>query len=230
MKIKILNTFILFIILNFSLFAQTQKILFQGNYDYKKIHFGMALDFGAYNLYSDFNDNFFSNNNLLSVETKNDPCFGLSFLIPDLRINNNINYRHIITVKTIQRNIHYRFKDSQDIIQKVESWFLESGHYIKFRGDRINNSRIYIFSGPNFGIDMASEKDVKNQNIFKLNRLNVSLEIGFGYDFYFEYFKFAPQIKYSYGLRNLIVNDNTIYTNLINGFYSRGFQFSLTFE
>ena len=77
---------------------------------------------------------------------------------------------------------------------------------------------------------MASEKDVKNQNIFKLNRLNVSLEIGFGYDFYFEYFKFAPQIKYSYGLRNLIVNDNTIYTNLINGFYSRGFQFSLTFE
>ena len=74
------------------------------------------------------------------------------------------------------------------------------------------------------------KKDVENETIFKLNRLNFALEIGAGCDFYFEYFKFAPQIKYSYGLKNLIVEDGTIYTSPLEGFYTRGFQISLTFE
>ena len=50
-----------------------------------------------------------------------------------------------------------------------------------------------------------------SETIFKLNRSNFALEIGAGCDFYFEYFKFAPQIKYSYGLKKLIVEDGTIY-------------------
>ena len=54
--------------------------------------------------------------------------------------------------------------------------------------------------------------------------------IGAGCDFYFEYFKFAPQIKYSYGLTNLIVQDGTVFTSPLEGFYSRGLQFSITFE
>nr|MCS5664072.1 hypothetical protein [Flavobacteriales bacterium] len=86
------------------------------------------------------------------------------------------------------------------------------------------------FFGPNIGIDMASEKDVKDETIFKLNRSNFALEIGVGCDFYFEYFKFAPQIKYSYGLTNLIVKDETIFTDPLEGFYSRGLQISFTFE
>jgi hypothetical protein len=77
---------------------------------------------------------------------------------------------------------------------------------------------------------MASEKDVEDENIFKLNRANFAVEIGAGCDFYFEYFKFAPQIKYSYGLTNLIVQDGTVFTSPLEGFYSRGLQFSITFE
>ena len=77
---------------------------------------------------------------------------------------------------------------------------------------------------------MASEKDVLDENIFKLNRSNFAIEIGAGCDFYFEYFKFAPQIKYSYGLKNLIVEDGTIFTSPLDGFYSRGIQISFTFE
>ena len=77
--------------------------------------------------------------------------------------------------------------------------------HLKYRADRINNSRVYIFFGPNIGVDMASEKDVEDETIFKLNRSNFALEIGAGCDFYFEYFKFAPQIKYSYGLKTLLL-------------------------
>jgi len=227
---------LLFIIslLGFSAFAQKQKLITQNNYDYRKFHFGMALDFGFFNLSNDFTDEFISNENILSIETDGDLGFGVSFILPDIRLNNRLNFRHTVTVKNIQRNINYRFSDNYDgpkfVSQKVEQWYVDSSFHLKFRADRINNSRAFIFVGPCFGIDMASEKNVLDENIFKLNRSNIALEIGAGCDFYFEYFKFGPQIKYSYGLKNLIVQDGTLYTSPLEGFYSRGIQISLTFE
>ncbi len=55
-------------------------------------------------------------------------------------------------------------------------------------------------------------------------------EIGFGIDFYLEYFKFSPQIKISYGLLNLLSEDNTIFTNSINRLTTNGWMLSFTFE
>jgi len=231
---KKLGLLSLLILLSFSAFAQKQKIIALSNYDYKKFHFGMALNFGFYNLVNDYTNDFLNNDDVLSIETDGDLGLGVSFILPDLRLNDRLNYRHILTVKTIQRNINYRFSPDYDgpseVTQNVESWFVESGHHLKYRADRINNQRAFIFFGPNIGIDMASEKDVLDENIFKLNRINFALEIGAGWDFYFEYFKFAPQIKYSYGLKNLIVEDGTIFTSPLEGFYSRGLQISFTFE
>jgi len=220
--------------IGFSVFAQKQKIIAQSQYDYKKFHFGMALDFGYYNLVNDYTEGFLSNSDLLSIETESDFGMGVSFILPDLRLGNKLNLRHLLTVKTIQRNIKYTFNADYDgpteVVKKVESWFVESAIHLKYRADRINNSRVFMFLGPSFGVDMASEKDVIDENIFKLNRSNLSLEIGAGCDFYFEFFKFAPQIKYAYGLTNLIVQDGTIFTSPLEGFYTRGLQFSITFE
>jgi len=50
----------------------------------------------------------------------------------------------------------------------------------------------------------------------KLKKNDLLTEIGFGLDFYLEYFKFSPQIKLSYGLLNLLSKDSTIYTETIN--------------
>ena len=55
-------------------------------------------------------------------------------------------------------------------------------------------------------------------------------EIGFGIDFYLEFFKFSPQIKINYGILNLISNDNTLYTNSINRLSTNGWMLSFTFE
>ena len=230
-KISLLT---LLTLMSLSVFAQKQKLIAQSQYDYKKFHFGMALDFGYYNLVNDLSTNFLSNTDLLGIETDGDFGMGVSFILPDLRLGNKLNLRHILTVKTIQRNIKYTFNPMYEgpsvVVKKVESWFVESALHLKYRADRINNSRVFVFLGPSFGVDMASEKDVEDENIFKLNRANFALEIGAGCDFYFEYFKLAPQIKYSYGLTNLIVQDGTVFTSPLEGFYTRGLQFSITFE
>ncbi len=55
-------------------------------------------------------------------------------------------------------------------------------------------------------------------------------EIGFGMDFYLEYFKFSPQIKLSKGILNLISADETVYTKSIQQLNSKGWMLSFTFE
>jgi hypothetical protein len=231
---KKLSLLILLVSISISASAQRQKLLAQSQYDYKKFHFGMALDFGYYNLVNDYSESFLTNPDILAIETDSDLGLGVSFILPDLRINNRLNFRHLLTVKTIQRNIKYTFNPDyegpSEVVKNVESWFVESALHLKYRADRINNSRVFVFFGPSLGIDMASEKDVLDETIFKLNKTNLAFEIGAGCDFYFEFFKFAPQIKYSYGVTNLIVQDGTIFTSPLEGLYTRGLQFSITFE
>ena len=56
---KNLELLFLLVIFSFSAQAQKQQIIALSNYDYKKIHFGMGLDFGQYNLINDLNDHLF---------------------------------------------------------------------------------------------------------------------------------------------------------------------------
>ena len=43
--------------------------------------------------------------------------------------------------------------------------------------------------------DLSSKAKVVDDNLFKLKRHGGDYEIGLGADFYFEYFKFSPQIR-----------------------------------
>ena len=55
-------------------------------------------------------------------------------------------------------------------------------------------------------------------------------EIGFGMDFYLEFFKFSPQIKISAGILNLLDKDQSVYTRSIKKLYTNGWMLSFTFE
>ena len=87
------------------------------------------------------------------------------------------------------------------VVKKVESWFVESALHLKYRADRINNSRVFVFLGPSFGVDMASEKDVEDENIFKLIRtIKTSL--------YFTHFNKNPELLAAYNNEYEIFNLN----------------------
>tara|TARA_B100000579_G_C22113517_1_gene524251 strand:- start:216 stop:458 length:243 start_codon:yes stop_codon:yes gene_type:complete len=80
---------------------------------------------------------------------------------------------------------------------------------------------------------MASREEVDNISIFKLKNIDYGVELGFGIDMYLAYFKLSPEIKYFYGINNMLVNDESntnILTSNLEGLYSRTILFSLTFE
>ena len=80
----------------------------------------MSLDFGFFNLVNDYTDNFSESPRRSSIETDGDVGLGVSFILPDLRLNNRLNFRHILSVKTVQRNIRYRFNPNMMGQQKLQ--------------------------------------------------------------------------------------------------------------
>jgi len=229
-----LQTLLLFLIIGCSAFAQSrQKITNLNNYDYQKIHFGFTIGIRQQVLVNDFVKDFIVDDEILKVESRGDYGFNVG-IVSDLRLNKYFNMRFIPSLTFTNRNLYYTFSPGSDqareVRKSVESALLELPLHLKFRGDRINNSRPFVFAGVKYITDMASEKNVESQKIFKLNRADLALEIGVGCDFYLPFFKFAPQLKYSYGLNNLIVEDGSVFTSPLEGFYSRGLTLSFTFE
>ena len=84
--------------------------------------------------------------------------------------------------------------------------------------------------GIKHSLDLASKKDVEDDNIFKIENNDLAVEFGVGLDFYFEYFKFSPQLKTSFGVANLLVEDGTLFVEGLDGLYSRSILINFTFE
>ena len=79
-------------------------------------------------------------------------------------------------------------------------------------------------------IDMASQELVEDPRLFRIKRFDLAYEFGFGIDIYFDFFKFSPQIKAVTGMRNMVVPDDTIYTEGVVDLTTRCVLISFQFE
>ena len=107
---------------------------------------------------------------------------------------------------------------------------------IKYKSVRVNNFSAYILLGGAYAIDLASNAGVENLSsdpndvIVAIKERDILGEIGFGTDFYLEYFKFGIELKMSYGINDLLNHDNTQFSTPIENLRSKMFLLSLTFE
>lgn len=92
--------------------------------------------------------------------------------------------------------------------------------------------RSYIVTGFKVSIDLASQRNIDDEgfDIVKIKKNDFSYEIGLGFDFYLPYFKFSPELKANFGLPNVLVDDDSIYSSSIKSMKTRGFTVSFTFE
>ena len=204
-------------------------------YDFQKLHFGFTLGINELNFNIKKNSNTLTNDSLLTLLSNSQKGFNLG-IVSNLRIGKFTDLRFIPTLVFGERNLNYGFIDSNGVsderVKQIESTLIDFPIYIKYKSARYNNFRTYVIGGVKYSIDVASQEKINDegQEIVKLKKHDLMGEIGFGFDFYLEYFKFSPQIKLSYGILNLISNDETVYTQSINSLSTKGWMFSFTFE
>jgi hypothetical protein len=138
----------------------------------------------------------------------------------------------------MERSIFYKLKEpdliegSDEVIKKVESVTVAFPFQLKFQSDRIGNFRVYMMTGVKGEIDLSSNARAKRaEDLVKINKYDYGVELGLGFNFFFESFILSPEIKISNGLNNMHSRDENLkYSNVFDRITSRMIVFSLHIE
>jgi len=129
-----------------------------------------------------------------------EPGFSVGIL-GELFLTKHLALRLIPTMHFGTKNVTFRnAKNNERQYQSIKSTYVSLPIDLKFSAERFNNYRPYAMIGVNPMLDLT----VKKQKQLLLNTFDLYLEVGFGCDFYSPWFKFIPEIKFCYGLMNVI--------------------------
>lgn len=216
--------------------AQKRKILNLPNYDRQIVHFGFTLGVNSFNFIPKPVNDIRLYDTLLAITPQSQAGFTLG-IVSNLHLGDNFDFRFLPALSFGERSLYYRirFSNPDTVLDKrkiVESTLLEFPLMLKFKSARHGNFRAYVIGGFKPTIDMASQDKVDDagEKILKLRRNDYHYELGFGFDFYSQYFKFSPEIKLAFGMRNLMIQENNIFTLPIQSLQSRALYISFTFE
>ena len=250
----------LFLLATVGGYSQRERIQNLPEYDYEPYHFGFLLGvngmgFSIKQDYPSLGNNTYTSTEYLSKDVNStailksvEPVTTTGFsigIIGNLRLSDHFDLRTIPTLSFGERMLSYHYFQSNPTLStsdtvswsaSIKSTFLELPLHLKYKGDRINNARPYIFGGGKLVYDLSSDATKRSKaptddiSNVAINHKDLYGEFGAGFDFYFEWFKMGVEAKMSYGIRNVLYRDNSMYTKSINRLNSKIFQLSITFE
>jgi hypothetical protein len=222
------------LLLSSALAMAQEKVLNQEDHDDRPYHFGINIGYNKSHFNFTHHPRFLQYDSILDVESVNNPGINLAWLV-NVRLNNHFDLRvHPLDLTFSEKAFIYsqKYEEDSSVTKKVQSITLSFPINIAFSSDRIGNFKVYTLAGAKFDYDLASNAGAqKAEDLVKLNRSDLSAEIGLGFHIYFPYFVLSPEIKYSSGITNLHARDpNLKYSNVIDKINSRMVTFSLTVE
>ncbi len=128
------------------------------------------------------------------------PGFCVNGLV-DYRLNHLFNLRFTPGMYFGNRDVTMReYESGAELRQNVKSAYVVLPVDLKFSGLRLRNSRPYLTAGVMPAINVTTKKG----DYLRVKPMEVYLTAGFGCDFYLPYFKFIPEIKFCFGLTDVI--------------------------
>jgi len=214
--------------------AQSDNEVNQENHDDKPYHFGINIGYNESHFNFTHHPRFLQYDSIMDVESINNPGINLAWLV-NVRVSNHFDIRlHPLDLTFSEKAFLYtqKYQPDTSVTKKVQSITLSFPVHIAFSSDRIGNFKVYTIAGGKFDYDLASNAGAsKAEDLVKLNRSDLSVELGLGFHIYFPYFVLSPEIKLSSGLTNLHARDpNLKYSNVLDKINSRMVTFSLTVE
>lgn len=216
--------------------AQKPRVQNLPKYDYKKYHFGFTLGFTDMDFRVRRTEDFKDLDSLFTIEPQSQYGFNIG-IVSSMRLFEYFDLRFVPTLTFGDRTLEYnlKFQDTLRYLYKknIESTLIDLPITLKYKSQRINNFRAYVLGGARYSIDLASQADKKSENrdvLVKIKRNDFSGELGVGFDFYLNYFKFGTELKMAYGVRDLLKRESNIYTKGIEKLSSKVLWITFTFE
>ena len=182
--------------------AQKETIMNKPFIDNRKLHWGFFIGMNIMDME-------IKNNGIVDSATgeqwfadvsRSEPGFSVG-VMGALRLNKYLELRLTPSLHFGQKYIHMRENISQrDTAQSMRTNYISVPVSVKFAAPRHNNFRPYFTLGfaPTFNLNSH------NQEAYKAKTFDCYLEVGMGCDIYLPYFKLIPELKFCFGLVDII--------------------------
>jgi len=222
-----------------SAFSQKATTKNLPKFDHRFIHFGFLIGGNSAYFVLDRQPPTVVGADTLSVLEPNSASgFNLG-IISAMHLNQYFSLRFTPNLAFSSRSLEYTFQTRAGVkkyTKDIESTLINFPLNVKYKSARVNNFSAYIIFGAAYSLDLAADAGAENLSfnpndvVVKLKRDDYMGQLGFGTDFYLQYFKFGIELKMSYGIRDLLDHDNTAFSSPIERLRSKMFLLSLTFE
>ena len=185
------------------------KILNRQYADMKRVHYGFSVGLN-------FQDLKITNNGYISEDGQSwfadvpnhSPGFCVNVLA-DLRLSNHFNLRFSPGMyfgnKVVKYFNAYAPEEALEPSiktqrQNVKATYIVMPVDVKFSARRHHNIRPYFTSGVMGIYDLSKERPEQ----MRLKDFDVMLTVGMGCDFYLPFFKLCPEVKFCFGMKNML--------------------------
>ncbi|MBQ8050521.1 MAG: PorT family protein [Bacteroidaceae bacterium] len=216
--------------------AQERKVQHRPYLDLRRLHWGFL--FGM-----QMQDMEFKNNGFVDPETGErwytdvdsyNPGFTVGIL-GELRLSTHFALRATPSMYFGQKRLWFHEQTSgRDTTQVLKSAYIALPINVKFAAPRYNNFRPYFVAGVAPAIDLSNHK----HRAISTKPFDCFIEVGMGCDMYLPFFKLIPELKFSFGLLDILKKkrtdliDGTLmkYTNSVDDAHTKMITLTLYFE
>ncbi|CEA15638.1 hypothetical protein ING2E5B_0876 [Fermentimonas caenicola] len=228
-------TILLLLSLSLSVNAQYRKLQNLPYTDRRIFHLGFTIGLNAQDLILTHSGNINDNGEMWFAEIpKYSPGFAVG-LIGDIYISNYLNFRILPTLHLGDKLFIFKEQISgKEFSTRIRNNYISIPAQIKISARRTDNFRPYLLIGGYSNIELSRNKGLA----ILLKQNDFGIEIGTGCDLYLPMFKLAPELKFSFGLIDILdkersdLKDQELlkYTNAISMAKSRMITLCLNFE
>ena len=215
--------------------AQVNK----GNHNFRQFqdkayYFGLTFGYNQSNFQVLPSSDFILNDSFNIAEGLGGPGLNVS-IVANMKLGDHFDFRFLPGFSFVGRKFYYlNAADEVEQVKPIESVLVQAPFQVRFKSDPFHDMRIFVLAGAKYTYDVASNSRVRREQANRIIRISphdYSLEVGAGCQFFFPFFIFSPEIKYSQGIGNILIYNGALkQSTVIEKVLSRTFTISVHFE
>ncbi len=213
-------------------FGQRDRSINLPNYDNRWLHYGFYIGVEGFQYKLKYSDLFImpEMDSVLSINPASTVGpVNIGFVV-NFRLAEFLNLRLVPKFGINERKVEYNYRNRSET-QVIETVEMEFPLLLKYKSVRRGNYRMYLVGGINPSIRVGGKKDLNSEgDRLSIKDSDLSIELGFGLDVYYPFFKFSPEIRFSRGIVNNLSSETNFYTKGIERLTSNSVSLYLYFE
>lgn len=221
------------------IFGLGQSVVAQNNptdnlitYDDQWIHYGFLIGIHS-SKYVTKHSEFFTSpamDTVHSIIPGNLGGFKLGFVI-NMKVAQYLDFRILPTVGFYENDLTYRYTNNTSLRELKDATMVELPLLLKYKSARRGNIAMYVVFGVNPSLEASGKGDERDiGQKLELQNWNLAVDVGVGLDIYYPYFKFSPELRYSYGTRNMLTDDPNDFNVGLDRLTTQNLGIFITFE